>query len=97
MKTLHITNAWHERSGGIATFYRALLAASLRSGREMVLVVPGESTTVEQVGPGTRIYTLRAPRAPFSPQYRWLLPHRYLAPRGEIRGILRTEQPDLGP
>jgi hypothetical protein len=27
IKALHLTNYWHERSGGIATFYRQLMDA----------------------------------------------------------------------
>ena len=28
LKTLHLTNAWHATSGGIATFYKELVAAA---------------------------------------------------------------------
>ena len=50
LKTLHLTNAWHETSGGIATFYRALLRAANGRGHFMTLVVPGQSAQVEKVG-----------------------------------------------
>jgi hypothetical protein len=33
IKTLHITNAYHPASGGIRTFYNALLAAANRHRR----------------------------------------------------------------
>jgi hypothetical protein len=33
IKILHLTNYWHERSGGITTFYRQLKAANLLSSR----------------------------------------------------------------
>ena len=40
-KSLHFTNAWHETSGGIATFYRAMIAAANKRGHHLALVVPG--------------------------------------------------------
>ncbi len=94
-KTLHMTNAWHERSGGVGTFYRALLEAGNRHARFVRLVVPGARTGMEEVGRFGRIYTVRAPRAPFDPNYRILMPHRFLFPRTEVHRILNEERPDL--
>ena len=64
IKTLHLTNAWHECSGGIATFYRALLDAGNRHKRPVRLVVPGPLDRVEEVGAFGRIYFVAAPKAP---------------------------------
>lgn len=96
-KTLHITNAYHESSGGIRTFYRALLEAANRCGRHVRLVVPGERTLIEEVGHWGRIYHVRAPHAAVvDRRYRLLLPHRYLfGRRGDIWKILYAERPDL--
>jgi len=96
VKTLHLTNAYHETSGGIRTFYHSLLEQGNRLGRETVLVVPGATSGVEAVGQG-RIYTVQAPHAPaFDRRYRLLLPHRYLPFIGaEVVTILEREQPDL--
>jgi alpha-1,6-mannosyltransferase len=95
IKTLHITNAWHPASGGISTFYRALIEAANRQGRPIRIVVPGEETRVEEIGPSARVYHITAPRAPiFDRRYRLLLPHTYLPPfRGVLRRILQDEQP----
>lgn len=97
IKTLHITNAYHAKSGGISTFYRALLTAANRSGRYMRLVVPGKTSMVEEVGQYARIYHIAAPNAPiFDRRYSMLLPHTYLPPfRGALWRILKEEQPDL--
>jgi glycosyltransferase involved in cell wall biosynthesis len=97
IKTLHITNAYHRTSGGIGTFYRALMDAANRHGRSMRLVVPGEETTVEEVGEFGRIYTVAARRSPlFDRRYRVMLPHKYLPPfRGPLTRILEEEKPDL--
>jgi len=75
IKTLHITNSYHPDSGGIRTFYLALLAAANRQGRPVRLVVPAEKSSMEDVGEFGRIYyvaTLRCgtprsrPRFPLS-------------------------------
>ena len=84
LKTLHMTNAWHEKSGGVGTFYRALIEAANRHGRFVRLIVPGAKTGVEEAGRFGRIYTVKAPRAPFDPNYRLLMPHRFLFPRTEV-------------
>ena len=97
IKTLHITNAYHPTSGGISTFYQALLKAANRHGRLLRLVAPGDRTTVEEVGEFGRIYRVKAPRSPiFDRRYRLLLPHTYLPPfHGALKKILKEERPDL--
>ncbi|MEQ1730249.1 MAG: hypothetical protein ABL982_17930 [Vicinamibacterales bacterium] len=42
LTTLHITNAWHATSGGIRTFYQALLDGANRQERHVVIVAPAE-------------------------------------------------------
>jgi alpha-1,6-mannosyltransferase len=97
IKTLHATNSFHATSGGIRTFYLALLEGANRLGRPMRLVVPGESDRVEEVGEHGRIYYVRAPRSPiFDSRYRLILPHTYLVPNANgLRHILQIEKPDL--
>lgn len=95
MKTLHVTNSWHQSSGGIGTFYKALLEESERQGHYMCLVVPGEIDRVEEVGRFGRIYYIQAPRAPFNAEYRILYPHRFLFPNTAIQRIVNRERPDL--
>jgi alpha-1,6-mannosyltransferase len=96
IKTLHLTNAYHPASGGIRTFYRAMLAAANAERRFMRLVVPADVSSVEEVGEFGRIYHVRAPRSPWvDSRYRLILPQAFLAPGGEVRRILAAEQPDL--
>jgi alpha-1,6-mannosyltransferase len=95
LKTLHLTNAWAETSGGIATFYRALIAASNRRRHEIRLIVPGLEEREEQVGDFGKIYHMRAPKAPLNPNYRTIYPSRFLAPGSKIQEILAWERPDL--
>lgn len=95
LRTLHFTNAWHAASGGIGTFYRALLDTANRAGWHARLVVPSEATRFEPVGASAGIYHISAPRAPFSPEYRVLYPHTYLLPNSPIREVLGREQPHL--
>lgn len=95
MKALHVTNAWHATSGGIATFYRALMAAAAHRGHEMCLVVPGAEDHIEDIGPHARIYSIASPPAPLNPGYRLLRPASYLRRGSRLRQILNSEKPDL--
>jgi alpha-1,6-mannosyltransferase len=95
IKTLHLTNAFHTHSGGISTFYKAMLQVANQQQREMRLIVPGAEDRVEQVGRYGRIYTVSAPKAPFYGSYRCLYPTKYLYPENTIRRILREERPDV--
>ena len=97
IKTLHFTNYYHSRSGGIRTMYHALLQAAERQRRPMRLVVPAETDRVECLGEFARIYHIAAPHSPlFDTQYRLILPHRFLFPfPTAIRRIIETERPHL--
>ena len=96
-KTLHMTNAFHPSSGGVATSYRALLTEADKSGRLMRLVIPSDHDGVEQFGDFGRIYHVAAPHSRFfDTRYRTIWPHRYLLSRsGRIWEILAAEQPDV--
>lgn len=94
-RTLHITNSWHERSGGIATFYRALIEEANRRGRQIRLIVPGEADRVEAVGKCGRIYHVKAPPAPFNSHYRIIYPSQFLRARSKLQDILVAERPQL--
>lgn len=95
--TLHFTNAWHPTSGGIRTFYLALMAEAERQRRHMALVVPGRTSSVETRGEFTRIYSLAAPRTPvLDRRYRAILPHRFVFPIDtQVTRILEAERPDV--
>jgi glycosyltransferase involved in cell wall biosynthesis len=95
IKTLHLTNCWHSESGGIATFYRELLEAAGRRGREIRLVVPGARDGVERSGAYGRIYSVKGRTLRFSPGYRVIMPQRYVLPGAALRQILDDERPDL--
>jgi len=96
IKTLHLTNAYHATSGGIRTFYRALLARANDEQRLIRLVVPGADDGVEEVGAFGRIYTVKARQSPVvDSRYRLMLPGTYLGRNGRVRQILAAEQPDL--
>jgi hypothetical protein len=97
IKTLHITNWYHSTSGGIRTFYQALLEGANRLRRPMRLVVPGEQDGSEDVGEFGRIHYVRASRTPvFDRRYRLILPHTFLLPNsGGLRRVLQIERPDV--
>ncbi|MHB1020916.1 MAG: glycosyltransferase [Acidobacteriaceae bacterium] len=95
MKTLHLTNAWHATSGGIATFYRAMLETANQRGQRMRLIVPAKEEYTEEVGDYGRIYHLTAPAALVNPEYRTIYPNRYLWPGTRIQQIIQEERPDV--
>jgi alpha-1,6-mannosyltransferase len=95
MKTLHITNAWHATSGGIATFYRALMEAAIHRGHGISLVVPAAEDRIEEIGPHALIYSVASRPAPLNPDYRLLGPGNYLQRGSRLRQILNIERPDL--
>ena len=95
LKTLHLTNSWHETSGGIATFYRALLDEANRRGQQMRLVVPGPEDRVEKIGAQGKIYYLQSPRSKFNPAYRTIYPSQFLFGESKVQSILRDERPDV--
>jgi len=95
VKTLHVTNAWHASSGGIATFYRALMEAARLRQHDIRLVVPGPEDGVEDVAPNARIYTIAARPAPLNSDYRMMKTGPYLRRGALLRRILNDEQPDL--
>jgi hypothetical protein len=63
-KTVHFTNFYHPRSGGISAFYATLFRHASEYGRQIRLVVPGEEIRSEQVGTCARLYYFKAPRSP---------------------------------
>lgn len=97
IKTLHITNSFHSSSGGVSTFYRAMIRAAERLKRPMRLVVPSDAAKVEEVGDYAKIHYIPAPRSPiFDPNYRLITPSAYLPLfQGSLRQVLSKEQPDL--
>ena len=95
MKTLHLTNAWAATSGGVATFYRALIDAANERQQFIRLVAPDERTWTEEVGRFGRIYHVKAPRAPFNRNYRVLYYNRGVLPGTSLHRILAEEKPDL--
>ena len=97
LSSLHITNAWHPTSGGVRTFYQALIEQGNQEGRRITVVVPAERASTEPVGAFGRIHFVAAPAAPgFDRRYRLLYPHTYLPPLGgPLHRILASERPDV--
>ena len=95
VKTLHLTNSWHQKSGGIATFYRALIKQANRRGHPIRLLVPGAETRIEECGEFGRIYHIQAPRSLLNSSYRTLYPTQFLSSRSTLQKILFAERPDL--
>lgn len=96
IKSVHITNYYHKKSGGISTSYNALMAAAGRHQRPMRLIVPGEKEEIEIVNDYAKIYYIPAKKSPaFDKRYRVLMPWQYMPGDTQIRKILMDEMPDM--
>lgn len=72
------------------------MAAAGRHKREMRLIVPGETESVEIVNDYAKIYYIPAKQSPvFDKRYRIILPWQYMQGDSLIRKILLDEKPDL--
>lgn len=95
-RSVHITNYYHDSSGGVKSNYDKLLHAAERHKRRISLIVPGEKNHVEQVNEYGRIYFVAAPQAPFiDHRYRVILPYHYLFTDSAVRRVLLDEKPDF--
>ena len=96
VRSVHITNYYHKNSGGISTSFNNLLAAAERHKREVRLIVPGETESVEDVNEYAKIYYVPARYSPvFDKRYRVMMPWQYMLKDTIIRRILLEEMPDI--
>lgn len=96
LRTVHVTNAYHHASGGIRTFYHAVLDAAEQDGRWMRLVVPGARDRVETLGRGTAIVHVAAARSPlFDRRYRLLRPDHYVRRASVLGRLIAEDRPDV--
>ena len=83
IKSFHITNYYHENSGGVSTAYNKLLEAANRHKRYVRLIVPGAETEIQEVGDYGRIYYIKANLSPIiDKRYRLLIPWKTFMPDG---------------
>lgn len=72
------------------------MAAAERHRREVRLIVPGETESVEIVNDFAKIYYIPARQSPiFDKRYRMILPWQYMPNETIIRKIMVDERPDL--
>ena len=71
---LDITEFYGPTSGGVRTYLgqKAAWVAGQQWARQAMLV-PGDADAVDEMGEGSRRYSLRGPRVPGQPPYRFLL------------------------
>lgn len=96
LRSVHVTNAYHHASGGIRTFYEAVLEAAEQDGRWVRLVVPAERDGLEPRGRFTAIVHVAAARSPvFDSRYRLLRPDHYAGRSSTIGRLLTEGRPDV--
>src|SRR6478752_1815993 len=95
-RSVHITNYYHQSSGGVKANYDKLLRAADRHRRYISLIVPGEKSEIKTVGDFGKIYFVKANPAPFfDKRYRVMMPNQYLFKGSAVRNILLKERPDF--
>ena len=95
-RSVHITNYYHDSSGGVKANYDKLVQAADRHRRSITLIVPGDKDGVETIGEFGKVYRIAAMRAPlFDRRYRMIMPWQYLFPDAAVRKVLLAEKPDI--
>jgi alpha-1,6-mannosyltransferase len=77
------------RGGGVKTYVERKLRAAPALGHEMIILAPGETDSVTEVGHGGRLVTIAAPKFPLDRNYRWFDDER------RLHAALDELQPDL--
>jgi alpha-1,6-mannosyltransferase len=75
--------------GGVRTYVERKLRAAPALGHEMIILAPGESDSVTEIGRGGRLVTIAAPTFPLDRKYRWFDDER------RLHAALDALQPDL--
>lgn len=89
MKILHLTNFYHDRSGGIKTYLDAQSDYLREKGLPVIHVFPGEVDKKTWQDEHTCIYQVASPEAPYNDEYRiiWNL--------ATVTSIILEEKPDI--
>jgi alpha-1,6-mannosyltransferase len=89
VKILHLTNFYHNRSGGIKTYLDAKNDFLKSKGLPVLHVIPGERDVCTHPQPGVTVYEVASPPAPVNSDYRviWNL--------ATVTTIIMQEKPDI--
>lgn len=89
MKILDVCAFYSPQGGGVRTYIEQKLRIGTHLGHEIVVIVPGESHSIMDRGPGARIVTLPSPRFPLDRKY------GYFADEAALHAALDAERPDV--
>jgi len=89
MKIVEVCAFYAPQGGGIRTYVDRKLRAGPDAGHEIVVIVPGKDSRVEQVRPGSRLVTLASPPFPLDRRY------RYFDDEDALHAVLDAERPDV--
>ncbi|WP_293882411.1 glycosyltransferase [Sphingomonas sp.] len=89
MRIVDVCAFYSPDGGGVKTYIDRKMAAGPAAGHEIVIVAPGETTRVEERGPGARIVYLEQPRFPLDRKY------HYFRDENALHATLDALQPDI--
>lgn len=89
MKIVDVCAFYSSRGGGVRTYIEQKLRIGPQLGHEIVVIVPGETYSTIERGPGARIVALPSPRFPLDRKY------GYFADEPALHAALDAERPDV--
>ena len=89
MKVADVSAFYTPHGGGVRVYVENKINYALKSGIDLVVIVPGETNSVEQRNEHARIVSIASPKLVFDGRY------RYFRDTSAVRAILTREQPDI--
>ncbi|MDH7975631.1 glycosyltransferase, partial [Sphingomonas sp. AR_OL41] len=89
MRIVDVCAFYTPHGGGVRTYVERKLRAAPALGHEMIILAPGETDSVTEIGRGGRLVTIAAPTFPLDRKYRWFDDER------RLHAALDALQPDL--
>ncbi|CAN5396940.1 glycosyltransferase family 1 protein [soil metagenome] len=89
MRIVDVCAFYSPEGGGVKTYIDRKLAAGPAAGHEIIVIAPGETSHIEERGPGARIIYLEQPRFPLDRKY------HYFRDEKALHATLDDLQPDI--
>ncbi len=89
MRIVDVCAFYTPHGGGVKTYVERKLRAAPALGHEVIILAPGETDSVTEIGRGGRLVTIAAPAFPLDRKYRWFDDEQ------RLHAALDRLQPDL--
>ena len=89
MKVVDVSAFYTPHGGGVRTYVENKINYALKSGIDLVVIIPGAANSIEQRNSNARVISIASPKLVFDGRY------RYFNNTTVIHSILDREQPDI--